>query len=364
MKRSKLACRLASALLTGAMVVSMGGLTAFAEETPVIPISGNEITLTKTVTRSNNALYPNTSFTFTVTPEGTAGQPIDDTGNPVIYGGVTGGVSFGTDADTITVTPDDTAESFTTKLTLNVSVFDTPGVYRYKVAETPGDYDGMIYQDDYYYLDVYVVNGENGKVIDGVTAHKVTENEDGTTTVAEAKSGLDFTNTHTTNTLTVTKIITGNQAYTDGEFNITITVTGQAGEKFASNYTDANGNTVTFETGVSQTVTLGNNDSVIIYGLSKSDTYTVVENDEKVTTDNYTVSYYDGVYDAANPETHKVAGINNLAEGTEDKNVTVVNEKDFATPTGVAMTFAPYILLVAAAGVFAVLFLRRRREEF
>ena len=43
--------------------------------------------------------------------------------------------------------------------------------------------------------------------------------------------------------------------------------------------------------------------------------------------------------------------------------VEFTNNRDAVTPTGIVMSFAPYILLVALAGVFAVLFLRKRRHE-
>ena len=43
--------------------------------------------------------------------------------------------------------------------------------------------------------------------------------------------------------------------------------------------------------------------------------------------------------------------------------VVCTNLKNAVTPTGIAMTVAPYILMVAVAGIFAILFLRRRHEE-
>ena len=47
-----------------------------------------------------------------------------------------------------------------------------------------------------------------------------------------------------------------------------------------------------------------------------------------------------------------------------DKLVIFENNKNITTPTGIVTEYAPYILLVAAAGTFAVLFLRKRKEEF
>ena len=49
--------------------------------------------------------------------------------------------------------------------------------------------------------------------------------------------------------------------------------------------------------------------------------------------------------------------------GNEDANYIITNTKEAVAPTGIAMTVVPYILMVAVAGIFAVLFLRRRHEE-
>lgn len=49
--------------------------------------------------------------------------------------------------------------------------------------------------------------------------------------------------------------------------------------------------------------------------------------------------------------------------GKMNNAVVCTNLKNAVTPTGIAMTVAPYILMVAVAGIFAILFLRRRHEE-
>ena len=88
MKRTNLAKKLTAMAMTGTMVMSMG-MTAFAAGP--LPIGeGDKVTLTKNITKDEDVLYPNTSFTFSVTPEGTANVAIDPEANPVVYGGVTG----------------------------------------------------------------------------------------------------------------------------------------------------------------------------------------------------------------------------------------------------------------------------------
>lgn len=43
--------------------------------------------------------------------------------------------------------------------------------------------------------------------------------------------------------------------------------------------------------------------------------------------------------------------------------ITVENNKEVSAPTGIAMTYGPYALMVALAGGMAVLFFRRRNRE-
>ena len=342
MKRTNLAKKLTAIAMTGVMVMSMG-MTAFAAGP--LEVAENKITLTKEITRDENVLYPSTTFTFAVAPFGTENVAIAGETDPVVYGGVAGGAFFAEGDDTITVTPESTG--LTTEITLDSSVFTKPGVFRYVVTETEGDYDGMAYDTDYYYLDLYVINGEEGYDFDAVVASQVTEEG----VVSSEKSDLTFTNDYTTNELTVTKIITGNQANMNEKFSFDITVNGAVGEKYDTSVED-----IVLESGKSATVELGNNESIIIYGLSANDTFTVVETDAN--TDGYTTTY---TLDDAAVEADELVDV---AEGTADKVVEVTNDKTVTTPTGIAMTFAPYIVMVAFAGVFAVMFLRKKREDF
>ncbi len=354
MKRTNLAKKLTAMVMTGAMVMSMG-MTAFADE-PVIPITDGGITVTKEITRGENVLYPNTSFEFSVSPVGTSNEEITDATGlaaSTVYGGVLNGAYFATDANKITVTPD-TTEALTTKITLDASVFSKPGIFRYEVKEISSTYDGMAYDATSYYLDLYVVNGTDGMEIAGVVASKLNEE-----TKAYEKSALTFNNDYKTNGLTVTKIIAGNQANMSATFDFTITVDGADGEKFNTNYpvkNGAEGETLVLVSGTSQKIELGNNESIEIYGLSENDKFTVVE--DKANSDGYTTTY-------KLDNTDKVASdLVDVTEGTSNRTVVVTNTKDVTTPTGIAMTFAPYALMVAFAGVFAVMFLRKKREDF
>lgn len=153
------------------------------------------------------------------------------------------------------------------------------------------------------------------------------------------------------NDLTVEKVVAGNQGDKNKEFSFTINVTGVDGENYYVTFSKDGVDPITLVSGESQTITLADSESATIYGLSEGDTYTVTETD--YASDGYTTTI-DGA--AANTATGKI---------TADKTITVTNTKNVTTPTGIAMTVAPYILMVALAGVFAFLFLRRRnRAEY
>lgn len=345
MKFHKISRRLAAAMMAGAMMVSMVGMTAFAEgETPITSVD-----VKKTVTTDGNTYKPNTTFNFEVT----SGSAAENYEGSVVYAGEEGGLTAAEGAVFTPAADDTLADSYeaTGTLNVNVSVFKRPGVYHYVVKETPSTYDGIVSDESVYDVYLYVYNNADKSAYE---VRNVVAVKDG----AIAKGGLEFTNNYgagdndSTHDITITKVIDGNQADLKAEFSFTVTVSGAEGELYK---VVANGETGTLASGQSMTYSLGNNDSIQIYGLSEKDTYSVVENDAN--TDGYTTTISGDAVTTDND-----AG---TASGTVSKDgsaVTYTNYKDVTAPTGIAMTIAPYILMVAIAGVFAVLFLRRRNR--
>lgn len=338
MKKNNLAKKLSAVLLAGAMAASMstgvfadGGITS--SETGVTSVA-----VGKTVTTDGNTYAPNTTFTFAVAT-GNAGSYDDN----VVYEGVDGGLT----GTTITSAPGEAvAESYSYDGTLAVdaSVFPVAGVYHYVVTETEGSYEGITYDSSSYDVYLYVLNGENGLYV----AYAVSVKDD-------EKADLSFTNDYgktsdTTHDVTVKKVITGNQANPDAKFNFDVTVTGAEGEKYK---VVAAGTEYSIVSGGSLSVSLGNNNTVTIYGLSANDEYSVKENDETVAANGYTV------YDDKDYEDDGVVS-GKAAEDAES--YTVTNTKDATTPTGLVMSYAPYILIVAVAAALGFLFLRRKAE--
>lgn len=353
--------KMVTAVLAGVMVMSMG-MNAFA----AVPADGLKVT--KTVTTDGNTYAPNTAFDFAVVP-GTGklanGSDLAAPDNVVVYPGVEGGLTVSGRAQFIpdgTIVPSASYRNDTVRLIVHDDVFTAPGVYHYQINEVIPDtkYEGINYDESVKDLLVYVLRQDDGTFkVDGVI-----EVKDGQK-VGDG-SGVAFTNNYgagepntpddTTHDVTVTKLVTGNQGDKNKEFSFAVSVTPASEGEIYKLVKISNG-TETFIQAIGAgdtnvTVKLKNDESVKIYGLSANDSYSITESDANQ--DGYTTT---------------AAGTNAIANGSEGKlsadggAATVTNDRNITTPTGIILTFAPYILMVAAAGVLAVMFLRKKREE-
>lgn len=333
MKKSKMLHRIAAALLAGTMMVAMG-TTAFADEP-----QGTTVTLTKTITAEDNVLAPATEFSFTISNGAEQTIQAADGTNIVVYAGVAGNATFADGQNTtLAFTPGD-ALTKSTDISFGTA-YDKPGVYHYVVSEDGGNYDGMSYSTEEYDVYVFVENDTNGYKIANVLVYNK---------AGQKAENVEFNNTYVTNNVSLKKVVTGNQADKSKKFEFTVTVNGQSDEK----YTAILGSTTTvLETGVPAKFTLGNDETVTIYGLSESDTYEFVETD--CSADGYKTTITGA--DTANGLT--ATGNTN---GGNDA-VVYTNEKNVQAPTGIMMNVAPYVLMVAVAAVLAVVFLRRKNN--
>ena len=323
-KTKKSIRRLGAVVMALAMAMSVMAINAFAANNP------ETVTITKTLTKSADAPVPNTTFTFAIAA-GDAGVYEQDgqTDISITPGEAMNNVTTGEGVES----PDGTTVTYTATITL--PAYTAAGIYSYKVSEVAGDYNGIVYDNTVYNMNVFVNNSNE--------VYAVTVNNKGLGT-AEGKASLNFTNSYATKAVTVKKVITGNQADTTEEFGITITINGTPGKS----YTVVNGATTTTITAdtngvASTTIDLGNNETYTVSGLSANDTYTVNE----AQPGEYTVSY-EGDYQDAH---------------ANNNTVTVTNTKNATTPTGVIMNIAPYVLMVALASGIAFFFLRRKHAE-
>lgn len=334
MKKSKMLRRLAALLMAGTMMAAMS-TGVFADETTdggsTPPVN---VTITKELTKGVNDYAPNTTFNFSITP----GTAVDATPNSdAIYAGLQGGATITEDITSAPKASDignETITVGTTNITIDNTKFTAPGIYRYVVTETPGNYEGVAYSTETKYFDVYVDSNKNVYSYAFVDPANPKEKDDGV-----------FTNEYGTadkpvSDLTISKTVEGNQGDKTKDFTFTIKVDGAAGEQYYVN------DKLTLVSGTSADITLKNGESVTIYGLSANDTYTVTEAD--YTSDGYTTTIGQ---EKTNTKTGTISA---------DTTVAFVNTKNATTPTGIVMNIAPYVLMVAVAAVLAVVFLRKR----
>lgn len=348
----RLSKKLFAAMMAGTMMTAMVGMTVSAAG----GVSGTgensieSVNVKKIVTTDGNTYAPNTSFEFTVA-NGTAGTFNDGANESVsVKAGVTDGLKFGTAAIFAPDTDELTTSSYeeTATLTVDVSKFNGAGVYHYIVTEQREAYEGITYSEESYDVYVYVYNGTNGLYVGNVVSA-----QNGT------KKDLTFTNNYgsgdnnSTHDVIIKKSVTGNQGDKNEKFTFVVGVNGGEGEVYKVVTTiDGSATTTYVESG--KTITVQNvtdNDTIHIYGLSASDKYTV--NETEANMNGYTTTY-------SNTDVTTADGATVTADGTE---MTVTNYRNASTPTGIAMTYGPYALMVALAGGMAALFLRRRNRE-
>lgn len=342
--------RMATAALAGAMVLSMNGMSAFAAVT--------EFNLTKEVTTDGNTHAPNTSFSFTIT-KGEAG--IFE--NAKVSAGVVGGLTLDTANDFSFAPGDEVSASYTKtgKIKVDAEKFTKPGVYHYLVTETQGTYDGITYDVTPRHVYVYVINGTNGYEVEAV---KVVKDKDTAKAddlkIVNIYGDKDNPEEDDIHDFIIKKTVTGNQGDKNMEFSFTVKINGDdtdkkadGKEKYKAVKTDKDGKehimhieeAETEEDG--ESFTLKDGETLHIYGLSEKDEYTVTETD-------YTAEGYNTTVKDKNA-TGKLE-----ADGVV---VEFINDKNVGPATGVAMTFAPYVLLVAAAGGLGAVVLGKKKRE-
>ncbi len=334
--------RMAAATLAGAMVLSMNGM-AWAEVT--------EFNLTKEVTTDGNTHAPNTTFRFTIT-EGDAST----FEGAVVSAGVKDGLTLDT-ANNFSFAPGDkvlASYTKTGKIKVDATKFTEPGVYHYLVTETQDTYDGITYDVTPRHVYVYVVNGTDGYEVEAVKVVKDgdTAKEDNLKIVNSYGDGS--TPNDDIHDFIIKKTVTGNQGHKNKPFSFTVTIDGddadkEGAEKYMAVKTPKTGEaeTIHITDGLTQTFTLMDGETLHIYGLSEKDKYTVTETD-------YSADGYTTTVKEDNAEGFLTA---------DGITVEFINHKNVGPATGVAMTFAPYVLLVAAAGGLGAVVLGKKKRE-
>lgn len=348
-------------VVAATMLLALVGVAApaWAEEgsaTPHLPVNDNKVTIASKLTMDENAMVPNVMFNYSIAPA--SKNELTSTGGMPVTAGVDGAVSLSPASvnysdkklnhenagGTTTITAQLSA-------VLDASKFTAPGIYRYKITQTPPELDGLDVAHGELFLDVYVENGNPGLVANGCTLSTAAGSGDKT-------SG--FENKYVTHKLTIEKVVDGNQGDKNKDFDFTVTIKGADGEAYK--YATVKGGTTTpneikAASGTAISVRLKNGESVIFYGLSSEDKFTVTEADYR--SDGYKTSYKIGG-DTSSIEGRSIA---EEAIGASDTTVIFTNTKDATVPTDVIRTVAPYVAIVAFAAVMGVVFFRPRRNR-
>ncbi len=372
--RKKTFSRVVATLATTVMLGTMMVMPAFAEGNQFEgeTIEGKYVVkMTKNLTMDDDLYQPTETFEFTVNPyihdteelhEIIEGIPVSD--------GVVNAVSVG-DASFTTGGTRQTSANIEISVDPQAFAGHGAGIYKYALSEEAGSNENITYDNTQKYLYVYVENGSSGLEIAGVV---VKDKAESTTTGGDKSSS--FTNTYgnvgdedVLHDLMLTKIISGDFANMGQEFDFSIKISNDSADAQVFKYwndADKDGvedsgetGTITANAAVETPFVLGNGETVVIYGLRNGDVYNISETDveDGTTADGYTVKV-----DGKNDTDGVTEGT--LSSADEDINVTYDNYRGAVSPTGVAMTIAPYAIMVVAAAGVAFLFLRRRNSEF
>lgn len=327
--------------------IALAGAIAFAgfagsanAAAPKVPSGTNKaLTETPSITKEvSGGYFGGGTFKYTIeeatapaytgfTPRTSANQLISLTDNQIE---IAAGESTGTEAITVNQAAVDQAQ---------------PGVYRYQIKEEASGIAGMTDDNRIFDVDVFVTS-DNG------TGREISYY---IVSVDGQKAELKFTNTLDLKDLTVSKVVTGNQADLSDEFDFSFTVTPAKDTKNTSvryNYGDKKDQEVT----TSQAVTLtgvGNGDNFVITGLAEGDSVTITETDTQ--NKGYTTTYKVDDGAAQDGTTAKVTGKNSTVEFTNTRSADI--------PTGLIENIAPFVIAIAAAGFILFIYFKNNKKE-
>ena len=367
------------------LVASLGfGCVAYAA---TIPSEGHiektdgdsEIKISKTMELNSSSpgtvFAPAITYTYTLT-SGTA----DTSTDPQIKSGSTAYLATGSDpvvtvsySDSDSATSGNSVEKSIT-YEFNPDAFPSAGIYRYVITETasvdPASI-GITRASNYVtvkYLDVYVTNGDTAgekKITGYVLWNSIDPSID-----PEDRKSPGWSEVYNVYTLQIKKNITGALADKTAEFPFKVTLNGQLSS--AKLDTDGTLNVGSSTTPYTVTGNLGDNGTMYISGIPTTVTFDIGE--KNPTADVYKATAVATGIDTgatlADDEeltknaTDYEAVVTNGAKTTisSDAKITVTNELDSPSPTGVILYFAPYILIGGLAVLLLVISVKSKKR--
>ena len=388
MKKFNWAKRGATAVVMAGLLATAMPATALAEgdTTPTTPTKDGSQEINKVWNYGDSVVGANTNFTFKLTYSDKV-KPINGitTGTVSLAGQNRGEVTVPT-SDT---TPNDANKVANGKTTLkdlvNQFVFSAPGQYYFTLSEVDGKNPNVSYSGDTYTVRVDVVwkdaEAARGDVtVDGM--YILAKNEENKDVKAE---DVTFTNdSKAGGQLSINKDVAGTAANTADYFKYTLSLTGDFEGTYVVKVGDKTYPITVTEDGKSATAEffLKNGETATVTGLPKGTSFTVLEDEHKVTEDNgvFTTTEGDNGYHEqsklgaetkwSGSSTEEVDSALTVTGATGDNasEVFYKNNKGFAPETGITMNTLPFVAVaaVAVAGGVTLIISRNRRahEDF
>ena len=370
----KIAVIAASLMLT----LSMSAVAFANQEAPTTtnanPANGSSIVIEKDLKVVNPTLSsvdgPGASFAYAVAPVapavGNGGTTITDSEGHVgtVHQGPADGVTItnGTIAYPVGTAVEASSAGADNKKTItataDVTKFSAPGIYRYEVTETAtlGDCEVTNTANQKRYIDVYVTNGANDLQVAGMVMH------DGTTAsgAPAQKKTFDDARFETVN-ITLKKTVSGNMADKRNQFPFTATTSDHGRYHYSKKAEAPSAAADNPKAEGTESTTLADTEMYYISGLSKAAAVAYEETNN--TQDVYQTSITGGTPSEASAV---AAEAKKAMDATDVDNAAAVvfnNDLQEVSPTGVIMRFGPYIGMVLAALVFALIFRRTRQSN-
>ena len=415
MKKRKIYTILVVALLALIMVVPV-----IAVNVPEVVTTVATINITKELKPSDGNIYPDLdTFQFKLEPVSYTlaedGVVVEDPNAEYMPAGQTVEVTV-SDTDSDPSTP----KVGTTSIDLNfcpwedyfgcysgVYVYKDAGVYTYKLTEIAPNVDGINYDNEEYYVNIYIVNqvdeeniiigniyGNYVTTVQAITAWKgtnmsedalkritsdwsgefidVNSDDEGKFSIGDSEIFYPFENSYsTTSNFRLEKIVKGNYSDEYKDFNFTLTIDDGLNSDIPAQYEVSNYWGIdTITSGVPVDIELSDVYGTIeINDLPSGTTYTIVEHQDPTYYGEYAVD--DGGTNATGSantgEDITLQGKlsdNKYENGVlQDEDITFINTREYAVPTGMVLSATPFVVSIVIVVGMVVLIKRKKQEE-
>ncbi|HHJ8697780.1 TPA: QVPTGV class sortase B protein-sorting domain-containing protein, partial [Streptococcus pyogenes] len=229
--------------------------------------------------------------------------------------------------------------------------FTNVGIYRYIVEEVQDTVSGIHYDSQKWYIDVYVVEGDNGFVPKYIVSSKA----------LETKEPVLFSNSFDTTSLVVKKEVTGNTGDKTKNFKFQLLLKENAyfsaGQKVSVTITSEKASEVTTATiGQPLIFELKHNEQLKLDKLPVGITYQIDETSKN--SDSYTTTAT--IQEGEQSQNSYVLNSDKETDKSPDI-ITVTNKRDTQVPTGVVGTLAPFAVLSIVA-IGGVIYITKRKK--